>query len=141
MTTRLQDGDHGNAFFGRRVAGHLTEHTLALPHGIEQRLRVARLVAMEKARLSQAPVSAAAVVGQRHGAALIAGVGPWWNRVASTLPLIALVAGLVSIQHLHSSAKINTVAEIDVSLLADDLPPAAYGDPGFLQFLKMPLQR
>jgi hypothetical protein len=28
------------------------------------------------------------------------------------------------------------VAEVDAALLADDLPPAAYSDPGFVQFLK-----
>jgi hypothetical protein len=28
------------------------------------------------------------------------------------------------------------LAEIDSAILADDLPPAAYTDPGFAQFLK-----
>jgi hypothetical protein len=28
------------------------------------------------------------------------------------------------------------VAEFDQALLTDDLPPAAYADPGFVQFLK-----
>ena len=27
-------------------------------------------------------------------------------------------------------------AELDAALLTDDLPPAAYSDPGFLQYLK-----
>ena len=27
-------------------------------------------------------------------------------------------------------------AEVDAALLTDDLPPAAYTDPGFAQFLK-----
>jgi hypothetical protein len=33
----------------------------------------------------------------------------------------------------------NELAEVDSALLIDDLPPAAYADPGFLQFLKNPL--
>jgi hypothetical protein len=33
----------------------------------------------------------------------------------------------------------NELAEIDSALLIDDLPPAAYADPGFLQFLKNPI--
>ena len=28
------------------------------------------------------------------------------------------------------------VAEVDAALLTDDLPPAAFSDPGFVQFLK-----
>jgi hypothetical protein len=31
------------------------------------------------------------------------------------------------------------LAEVDVALLTDDLPPAAFSDPGFLQFLKTDL--
>jgi hypothetical protein len=33
----------------------------------------------------------------------------------------------------------NELAEVDSALLIDDLPPAAYADPGFLQFLKNPI--
>ena len=29
-------------------------------------------------------------------------------------------------------------AEIDALLLSDDLPPGAYADPGFVEFLKKP---
>jgi hypothetical protein len=31
------------------------------------------------------------------------------------------------------------LAEVDVALLTDELPPAAFADPGFLQFLKTDL--
>jgi hypothetical protein len=34
--------------------------------------------------------------------------------------------------------QVDAAAEIDAALLADDLPPAAYSDPGFLAFLKNP---
>ena len=33
------------------------------------------------------------------------------------------------------------LAEVDAALLTDDLPPAAYADPGFLQFLKSAEER
>ena len=32
--------------------------------------------------------------------------------------------------------RLNEVAEVDAALLTDDLPPEAYADPGFMQFLK-----
>jgi len=55
--------------------------------------------------------------------------------VVSAVPLLALVAGLVFI---NTSLGDNSeeVAEVDAALLTDDLPPSAYTDPGFLQFIK-----
>ena len=49
-----------------------------------------------------------------------------------------LVLGLVLIQHLHEQAEIHAAAEVDAALLADDLPPEAYGDPGFVVYLNQP---
>jgi hypothetical protein len=62
-----------------------------------------------------------------------------WSRLASLLPLIALVAGLAIIQNFMDDDRANELAEVDSALLIDDLPPAAYADPGFLQFLKNPI--
>ena len=51
-----------------------------------------------------------------------------------------MVAGIafVGIQQDNSTAQ--EVAELDTALLTDDLPPAAYADPGFVQFLKTSAQ-
>jgi len=46
---------------------------------------------------------------------------------------------LAFIQHITDDDRANELAEVDSALLTDDLPPSAYADPGFLQFLKMPL--
>ena len=59
-----------------------------------------------------------------------------WNRIASILPLIALVGGLILIHAAQNEHRAHEVAEVDAALLTDDLPPAAYADPGFIQFLK-----
>jgi hypothetical protein len=61
-----------------------------------------------------------------------------WSRIGSFLPLIALVAGLATIKNFTDDDRANQLAEVDSALLADDLPPSAYADPGFLQFLKLP---
>ena len=53
--------------------------------------------------------------------------------------VIALVAGLALIQNIMDDDRANELAEIDSALLVDDLPPSAYADPGFLQFLKNPI--
>jgi hypothetical protein len=48
------------------------------------------------------------------------------------------VGGLVLIQHRYVEQQIEAAAEIDAALLTDDLPPQAFSDPGFAEFLKAP---
>ena len=52
------------------------------------------------------------------------------------LPLLVLVAGLVMIDNWAVREQVLAAAEIDAQLLADDLPPAAYSDPGFGEYLR-----
>ena len=52
------------------------------------------------------------------------------------IPLIALLVGLIAITMVQNDNRAREVAEIDAALLTDDLPPSAYTDPGFVQFLK-----
>lgn len=120
--------------FGRRIAARLSEGADALPHDITERLRVARQQALAKRKVPVAqPV---------HGFAW-AGTGPLGGehpgllgRFAAALPLILLAAGLVTISVLQSERRANEIAEVDAALLTDALPPAAYTDPGFLEYLK-----
>ena len=60
----------------------------------------------------------------------------WFNRIASALPLLALLVGLAAISSMTDNDAAREVAEIDLQLLTDELPPAAHTDPGFAQFLK-----
>ena len=46
-----------------------------------------------------------------------------------------LIGGLMLIQERHWNAQIEAAADIDAALLTDDLPPGAYADPGFAEFL------
>ena len=62
--------------------------------------------------------------------------GGWWNALVSAIPLMALLVGLVVINAAQDENGTNEVAEVDAALLTDELPPAAYSDPGFVQFLK-----
>jgi Protein of unknown function (DUF3619) len=62
-----------------------------------------------------------------------------WSSLASLFPLLALVAGLAFIQHVMDDKQAHQLADVDAVLLTDDLPVAAYTDPGFLQFLKTPI--
>jgi hypothetical protein len=65
------------------------------------------------------------------------GDGPpsWGWRMAAVLPLVVLVVGLIAIQRYARIEQVETATEIDMQLLTDDLPPDAYADPGFKEFL------
>jgi Protein of unknown function (DUF3619) len=74
------------------------------------------------------------------GAAILGGHGgrdtPWWLRLSSLLPLAVLLAGLFLIDRHYTQSQIEAAAEVDAAILSDDLPPEAYRDPGFAEFLK-----
>lgn len=120
-----------------RITARLSSGTESLPYDITERLRFGRERALALA--SQQRRAAALVVAQPLAmsgrAAVLGGPPSVWLRLASALPLVVLVAGLVLIQQHHDSEQISAAAEIDSALLADELPPAAYGDPGFSEFL------
>ena len=66
------------------------------------------------------------------------GGSPGWWRLAALLPVVALVVGMVTVQIQSDDEQAADAAEIDAALLSDDLPPAAYADPGFAEFLRQP---
>jgi len=107
----------------------------------DERLRVARLQAMGKYREVRALETAPVSVG--GGAAALNGGedGGLWPRLVSLIPLMALIAGLVAIQVFGTDQIAQELADIDSAILTDDLPPDAYTDPGFAQFLKARLDQ
>jgi Protein of unknown function (DUF3619) len=121
--------------FGLKVTARLDDQPLS--HDISERLRIARqqAVAMHKKQTRVQTASSAST----SGGALVLGGGDglnWFNRIASALPLLALAAGLIAVNVMTSDDRAREVAEVDVQLLTDDLPPSAHTDPGFAQFLK-----
>lgn len=124
--------------FGRKVAARLSAGTAELPYEVSERLRAARTQALARRKAETAPRRARSIFG-RGGAATL-GFGDeglsLWNSIASALPLVVLAVGLVMIHSVQAERRASELAEVDVQLLTDDLPPAAYADPGFAQFLR-----
>ena len=124
--------------FGLKIIASLNEQTL--PHDISERLRVARQMAI--ARMPKVlAVQAASSVNMSGGASVLGGSpfddgSSWFNRIASALPLLALVAGLMIVGSMTDDQNAREIADVDVQLLTDDLPPAAHTDSGFAQYLK-----
>jgi hypothetical protein len=137
--THAPDREGLEARFGLRVAAVLSERANATAPDISERLRFAREQALARAAASRRQVAAAAagpvVVARGRSATLAEHLG-WWFKLASAAPLAMLVLGLVAIDRVHDKAQIAAVAEVDAALLSDDLPPKAYTDPGFAEYLK-----
>ncbi len=142
---RLVGDDALQARLGARLAGSLTTLSTSLPHDLSERLRVAREQAVVRARqvrLAQPAVATSTSVtgGALGGAAVLRGsgdeTGGWSQWAGALLPLLVLLAGLVFISQWSVREQVLVAAEIDSLLLADDLPPAAYADPGFGEYLR-----
>lgn len=129
---------------GARLAASLNERAAGVPHDIAERLRIGREQAVVRARQVRAAraistssaTSTVGVTGQ--GTAMLGSPGRFWLGLASWLPLALLIAGLVLIQQFTAREQVMAAAEIDAVLLSDDLPPAAWTDPGFREYLKAP---
>jgi hypothetical protein len=132
-TTDVQRAERQFDRFGRAVAMRLSAGADQMPYEAGERLRAARVRALAARKL---PAVAPVVVGRGGSATLALGERSWWNRIASVLPLVVLAAGLVLIHSVQSDRRASELAEVDAQLLTDDLPPAAYADPGFVQYLK-----
>lgn len=128
--------------FALRVTARLNEGTSELPYDISERLRAARMQALEKRKkpaLVHQTASASGLVRAGRSAALGgwgSEGGSWWRSLVSAVPALALVVGLVAINFVQDERSTTEVAAVDAALLTDDLPPSAYSDPGFVQFLK-----
>lgn len=132
--------------FGLRLAARLSAGADDLPHDISERLRVARQQAVSARKLPAAEArlrTASVVSGQGSTATLTLGedVLGFWGRLASMALVAALAIGLVTINIIQDDDRAMEVADLDAALLTDDLPPEAYADPGFLQFLKINAER
>jgi hypothetical protein len=126
---------------GHHFSAQLTLATPGLPHDIAERLRVARLRAIAERK----PVLQSRLVKNvqmNSNGTLTASPDEGlnlWSILGSALPLLALVAGLMTIQWVQQDHFTSELAAIDSALLTDELPPDAYTDAGFVQFLKQEL--
>jgi hypothetical protein len=133
FSTGSDPAESADERYARRLTARLSAGAQELPHDIAERLRVARTQAVAQRRR---PTRQTATVGTSGGAALL-GLGQvWWTRLGAAIPLVALVAGLMVISIVQDDDRTSELADVDSALLADDLPPTAYADPGFAQFLK-----
>jgi hypothetical protein len=153
--TRLpSEADALEARFALRLTARLEAGAQTLPHDISERLRIARMQALAQARHQAAaarrPQTNTALdisivgIDTGSGAATLGRMGSageesvWWSRIGWAVPALVLALGLVGMGEWESREQIAQAAQIDTELLGDDLPPAAYLDAGFGEFLRRP---
>ena len=127
--------------FGLRVAARLSAGTEGLPHDIGERLRVAREQAVARRKQPAAVLrQRAAIAASRNGNTATLSFGDdglgFWGRLTSAALVLVMAAGLIAINVIQDDDRTMELADLDAALLTDDLPPEAYADPGFLQYLK-----
>ncbi len=115
--------------FGQQVAGLLRTRADRLDPSIEARLATARKAALQAAQAAHAPelvAVAASGAGQNTRQR-----GRW----TLLLPAALLLVGLLGIAHSQWLQETLGLADRDGTVLRDKLPPNAYGDPGFNEYL------
>jgi hypothetical protein len=135
------------ARFGLRVTARLNVNAGMLSHDVSERLRVARQQAVAMAAnpatsAKRAAATSAQIVSAQSSATLGMFGGEqtsWWNSFARAVPVLVLLLGLFGIDYWQQLEQIDTAATMDVALLGDDLPPSAFTDPGFAEFLLEPV--
>lgn len=127
--------------FARRVTARLDEGEADLDYDITERLRAARERALARRQVSDVPAIARHPAPETTTAAAPSGKRKWWRAAVSAVPLSAMVAGLAFFNGVQADEGATEMAEYDAALLADELPPSAYTDPGFTQYLKLAAQK
>ena len=117
-----------------RLCAALSERTAALPEGVDERLRFSREQALERARNARRTQISSVTAG---GAGILGRLDAWWPRLGALLPVMVLAVGSLLLADFQEREDVAVAVEIDSALLADDLPPEAYADPGFVAFLKL----
>ncbi len=126
---------------GLKLAARLNEGVADMPYEVRERLRAARERALAQRKV-EVVRHAPAWVAQGSTAALTWGGEEHlglWGRLSTALAVGVLVLGLLGISDRVSAERARELADVDVALLTDELPPAAFADPGFIHFLQKDL--
>jgi hypothetical protein len=122
--------------FAYKVRRALNESAENIPNSALERLANARKIALSKKKQA-APVAVRSFSGVLAGNSGFSFQGPssLIGKLGIAFPLLVLVIGLFGIYEYEQQQRITDLAEIDVAVLVDELPPDAYLDTGFLAFL------
>lgn len=128
-----------DAQFGRQVAALLDEGLARVDDDVLTRLQVARKSALG---IAAAPRHVRALALAGAGGASSGGLRDWFAgpRLWLALGMLALAISGVTLTEFGADREADASADLDLAILADDLPVTAYIDNGFDTWLKRPVE-
>ncbi|HMW77126.1 MAG TPA: DUF3619 family protein [Rhodocyclaceae bacterium] len=118
--------------FARRVGLALNQGLQEIPPAASRRLEAARHQALERQKLSQAQLA----LSTGAGAGWTLRFGSSHRYLRNILSISALLLGMWIAFYWHSHQYVTEIGDVDSALLADELPPEAFLDNDFFEWLK-----
>ena len=121
--------------FAYRVKHALDQNLDNLPASAADRLASARKIALSRKKPDalRVRINRLAIAGQFGG--FLQERMSWLGRLGVMTPLLAGALIFVGLYEFEHEQRIAELAELDVAVLADDLPVSAYVDQGFNAYL------
>ena len=125
-----------DAVVATKICQALDESVDALPRSVADRLAASRKIALSRKK-QNVPLRVFAPQNSLAGRAgsFFNHHLAWVTRIAVATPLLIGLAVLAGIYQSEQQQRLNDVAELDASILADELPVSAYLDRGFNAYL------
>ena len=125
------------ARFGKHVALLLDSQTQQLSGDVQERLKEARDLAISRAKPEFSPAFAQQLQTANQSFSGSRFNNPLWSLTSWLIPIAVVVFGLVAISEWQEEQRIKDIANVDIALLTDDVPPDAFVDNGFMAYLKL----
>lgn len=117
--------------YAYRVRQALNHGTRDIPLAATRRLEAARHLALSK---QKRPVAVMALAGTSATVSLLQRVNDAYLK--QILAIVALLLGMWISFYWHSTQYVTEIEDVDSALLTDDLPPDAFLDKDFFEWLK-----
>lgn len=135
MNTNKQKLEQVEEDFAKRVAYLLNAQCQNLNKDIQERLQEARALAVGHVKTE--PLFVAQLQMNNRGYRISTWNKPIWSFTSWLVPAVIVVLGLIGIAEWQEDLRIKDIANVDIALLTDDVPPDAFIDNGFMAYLKL----
>ncbi len=122
--------------FAYKVRHALNQKLEDLPDNVTERLAKARQVAVSRKKQTSPIYVRVLREAFAGGSGSVSSPFSWIGQLKLGLPALVLAIGLFGIVHYEEQRHISETAAIDMAVLSDELPPAAYTDIGFSAYLE-----
>ncbi len=135
MNANQQNLDLVEQEFGKRVTRLLNAQSKNLSGDVQLRLRDARATALSRAKAE--PVFVTQLQTTHRSFRNSSWNKPIWSFTGWLVPITVVAFGLIAIAEWQEDQRIKDIANVDIALLTDDVPPDAFVDNGFMAYLKL----